>query len=170
MELRNLRPDELGKWFDFLCRDIFPDDPSEAVESMWNNNDERAFEGVFIAVLPDGRIVGSVMAGCRCMPVGTLPVCTGIISGVGVAPDFRGQGISTQLFALCDAYLLRRGAKIAHLYSKPNTLAYYAKQSYLPLPQRPSEDFYRMYRVLSPFFLGDTPIPDTRSLIGFLQK
>lgn len=170
MEFRTLRPDELSQWFDFLCRDIFPNDPREAVESMWHNNDEQAFEGVFIAVQPDDRIVGSVMAGCRNLPICGLPVRSGIISGVGIAPDFRHRGISRQLFALCDAYLLRRNAKIAHLYSKPDTLAYYVHLGYLHLPQQPGEDFYRMYRVLSPFSLGDVRIPDTRTLIDHMQK
>ena len=170
IEFRNLRPDELTRWFDFLCRDIFPHDPREAVESMWNGNDEHAFEGVFIAVQPDGHIIGSVMAGCRNMSVLGTPIRTGIISGVGVAAEFRGQGISAQLFALCNAYMLSRDAKIAHLYSKPDTLAYYTKQGYLSLPRQPGEDFFRMYRVLSPFTLGDTPIADTSSLIRFLQK
>ena len=169
MIFRSLQPDELCKWFDFLCRDIFPGDPREAVESMWNSNNEQAFEGVFVAVQPGGNIIGSVMAGCRPMPVCGEPVITGIISGVGVAPKFRRQGISAQLFALCDAYLLRRGAKIAHLYSKPDTLSYYTKRGYLHLPRRPGEDFFRMYRVLSPFCLGHISIPDTSTLIDILS-
>ena len=169
MEFRTLRPDELRKWFDFLCCDIFPDDPREAVESMWRGCDESACEGVFIAVLPSGRVVGSVMAACRTMPVRDVPVTTGIISGAGVSPEFRGQHISAQLFALCDAFLLSRGAKIAHLYSKPDTLAYYTKLGYGHLPQRADEDFFRMYRVLMPVSIGSVSIPDTPALIDSLS-
>lgn len=169
MEFRTLRPDELRKWFDFLCRDIFPDDPREAVESMWRGCDDSACEGVFIAILPDGRIVGSVMAGYRPLSVCGEPVMTGIISGVGVSPEFRGQHISARLFALCDAFLLSRGAKIAHLYSKPDTLAYYAKLGYAHLPQRDDEDFFRMYRVLTPFSIGSASIPKTQALIDILS-
>ena len=42
--VRNLLPWELEKWFDFLCRDIFPDDPRHVIEDMWYGDREKKYK------------------------------------------------------------------------------------------------------------------------------
>ena len=42
--IRNLRPDELNNWLDFLCREIFPNDPRDAVESLWRDDSQKDFQ------------------------------------------------------------------------------------------------------------------------------
>ena len=121
---RSLRLDEVGKWLAFLCDDVFPGDPRSAVEDIWLRDPEKAPSGVFVALDGRGRVLSAVMGGCRYLPLGGESVYTGIVSGVGTRRDMRGQGLATRLFALCRAHLLQKGAALAHLYSRPDTLAF----------------------------------------------
>ena len=168
LTFRPMRADELTKWLDFLCTEIFPNDPRDAVESLWHSDAVQDPAGVLLALNADGNIIASVKAGCRALSVCGCDVMTGIISGVGVRRDFRTQGITSRLFALCDEYMRSKRAKLAHLFSKPDTLEFYLHNGYMALPQRPGEDFYRMYRVLMPFYLRTTTISETGHLMAFL--
>lgn len=167
--IRNLRPDELNNWLDFLCREIFPNDPRDAVESLWRDDSQKDFGGIFVAVNPNGAIVGSAKAGCRMLPLAGESVPAGIISGVGIRKEFRRQGLATQLMTTLHDSLRRRKMAVAHLYSKPDTFAFYQNLGYRALPQQPDEDFFRMYRVLIPFTLNNMPVKSTEQLISRLS-
>lgn len=168
IEMRTLRPDELQKWLDFMSREIFPDDPREAVESMWHDDPVKDFTGIFVAVDAQENIVGSAKAACRDMLIGGQPVSTGIISGVGVRQDFRHQGVSRQLFAMCRHAMLERDVKLLHLYSNPDTLNFYRHMGYLSTPQQPGESFHRMYLLIAPFTIADACVSTTQQLINIL--
>lgn len=168
IELRTLRPDELQQWLDFLCRDVFPQDPREAVESLWHTDGRKDFSGVFVAVDGTGNIVGSVKAECRDISICGEMTPAAIISGVGTRRDMRGRGIAMRLFDMCRAYMLENGARVAHLYSRPDTLDFYRRMGFGALPQRAGEDFYRMYMLISPFAPGGVLVADTQTLIRLL--
>lgn len=165
---RTLRPDEVGKWLDFMCNEIFPDDPREAVESMWTDDPIKDVTGIFVAVDDHDDIIASVKSACKGIIIRGVPIKTAIISGVGTRRDHRGQGLNARLFDVCCREMLARGARISHLYSNPDTLEFYLRMGYAALPQRPGEDFFRMYRLLAPFTLGDSDIPTTQNLLDLL--
>ena len=166
--IRTLRADEVPLWLDFMCHEIFPDDPREAVESMWTEDPIKDVTGIFIAESTDGRIIASVKAACRDLSFGGTAVRTAIISGVGVRNDFRGQGVIRRLFAACDAEMIARGAQIAHLYSNPDTREFYLHMGYLHPARRPGEDYYRMFRLLAPVSVNGTEIRSTLDLLSLL--
>lgn len=170
IKIRTLRPDEISKWLDFMCNEVFPDDPREAVESMWHDDPAKDFSGIFIAVDDHDNIVASVKAACKNVTICGMSVRAGIISGVGTRRNYRGQGLITQLFDICRQSMIERGVRIFHLYSNPDTLTFYLHNGYLALPQRPGETFHRMYQVISPFSIGKTEISDTASLIALLTQ
>ncbi len=170
VEERCLRPDELGKWLDFLSEEVFPGDPRSAVEDIWLRDPEKDFGGVFIAVDGQGRILSSVMAGCMEISLCGGRVYAGVVSGVGTRREMRGRGLASRLFALSHARLLQKGARLAHLYSKADTLSFYRRLGYLERPRRPGEDFFRMYRVLAPMPVGGAWAEDTRALLRILDE
>ena len=163
--IRNLAEDELSKWLDFLCDEIFPGDPRENVEGIWYDDAEKDLRGVFVSVNPDNSIVASVKVCCTMMTVKDQKVLAGIISGVGTKKEYRGCGITGQLWAACNKYMEDREVNIAHLYSKPDTLDYYLHLGFRCSDKHPDESFYRMYRVIQPFELGNIHISTTEEFI-----
>ena len=166
--IRTLEPDELTAWLDFLCRDVFPNDPRETVEGIWYDDPGKDFGGVFVAAEPDGSIVGSVRAECRMLGVAGQAVYGGIVSGAGVKAAYRGRGIARRLFDACHRRLYDQGAAVSHLYSKPDTLEFYLHLGYRSLPRVGGESFYRMVRLIRPFSIGDTPVSDSDALAAVL--
>lgn len=166
IRITHLTIEEIDNWLNFMCTEIFPDDPREAVESMWTNDSEKDVHGIIIAKNEEGQIIGSVKAECLTMPLCGQPVLTGIISGVGICPAYRGRGLSKTLFEACYAYLKTRDMKMTHLYSKPDTLNFYLNSGYRFTKKQPEEDFYRMYYVLSSFRLGEKQITTADELVN----
>ena len=170
LTLRPMRADELPDWLDFLCEEIFPHDPREAVESLWHNDPYRNPADVLIAVNDDGLILASVKSTCRLMNLCGQPVMTAIISGVGVRSPHRGQGLIRRLLEQCDRASIARGAVAAHLYSNADTLDFYLHMGYQAVLQRPGEDFHRMFQLLKPFDLCTRRVETTEQLIRSINE
>ena len=167
--IRTLSRQELTSWLAFLCRDVFPDDPPEVVRGIWENDPAKDFGGVIVAAEPDGSIVGSFKAECCTLNLAGHSVRGGIVSGVGVKESRRGQGISRRLFDAGHRYLTEKGALVSHLYSNPDTLDFYLRLGCRTLPRKTGESFYRMYRLIRPFSVGENLIADSESLADFLK-
>ena len=164
---RTIRMAEVPKWLDFLCNEIFPDDPRDVIENIWHKSTQDP-SGVFLALDAEENIIGSLKVDLRWQDICGYTKTVGIISGVGVHHAWRRRGIGSRLFAMCHEYLLDNDVAIAHLYSKPEQYRFFLNMDYSSLNQRPDEDFFRMYRVLKPFYLCTLTIRETGQLMAFL--
>ena len=97
-------------------------------------------------------------------------IFTGIITGVGTKKEYRKHGISRILFKKCFEYLKERGVKIAHLYSKIDTLDFYYHFGFLNSKKRKEESFYRMFYVIQPFTTNNKIINDTQEFIDIINN
>jgi ribosomal protein S18 acetylase RimI-like enzyme len=68
-------------------------------------------EGLVVACA-DGQVTGFALAGFGCDPTGhALNIEVGVTCLIGVLPDYRRQGIGSELLRRCETYLRGRGAR-----------------------------------------------------------
>ena len=136
MEFRALYPDELEKWLDHVTH-VFSGG-RQYFSNHWHNDPWRDPEGIRIAV-DDGKIVSTVRVFIRKMFLHGEPVTVGGIGEVSTHPEYRRQGLATQLLKDSIRFMESSDIVMSSLHGSQRIYSvegwervprYYAKQSF----------------------------------------
>jgi len=108
MEIRRVTPDELPDWLR-LRHALWPDHTSAShlAEMQGILNDPGC--AVFVAVSPDGNLVGFLEAGLRKSAEGCDTSPVGYIEGWYVDPAYQRQTVGRQLVGATEAWARQQG-------------------------------------------------------------
>ena len=110
-----------------------------------------------------GTVTGHLAAYVRQVTVGADAMQIGLVGGVAVAPDYRGQGLSKQLIAAAHQFFIRANINFAVLFAfEPRR---YISSGYRPMTTQTrfienGETKQFVYRGGMVAELGDIPWPD----------
>ena len=134
MEFRALYPDELETWLDHVTH-VFSAN-RRYFSNHWHNDPWRDPEGIRIAV-DNGTIVSTVRVFIRKMFLHGEPVTVGGIGEVSTHPEYRRQGLATQLLKDSIRFMESRDIAISSLHGSQRIYSiegwekvprYYARQ------------------------------------------
>ena len=136
MEFRALYPDELETWLDHVTH-VFSAS-RRYFSNHWHNDPWRDPEGIRIAV-DNGTIVSTVRVFIRKMFLHGEPVTVGGIGEVSTHPEYRRQGLATQLLKDSIEFMESRDIAISSLHGSQRIYSiegwekvprYYARQPF----------------------------------------
>jgi len=132
---RNLYPNELEKWFDFLVEEIFKSESKKFFSNHWYNDPYKDINGIFVAVDADGNFLSTLRVLVRDIYINGMKISCGGISCVGTKEEYRGQKLSTTLVQMSIKYMEDRNICISYLLSGDYNEKYYNRYGYYKCPR-----------------------------------
>jgi len=130
MEIRPIRPDEQKAWLELRLL-LWPEFSREELEQdQLRVLRDRVRHATFVAVLPDGQLVGFIEASIRDWAEGCTTEPVGYVGGWYVAASHRRSGIGRSLIEAAEAWAISKGcvemASDTELWNDTSQLAHQA--------------------------------------------
>lgn len=107
----------------------------------------RNIRKIFIAIEENGNIIGFLIADHTYGGVG-------FISWLGVLPEYRKQGIASQMLTMYEMYVISRKAHLIELYTYDAIADFYAKRGFQEIGRR-EHGFYGQMNIIMNKKLGN---------------
>jgi predicted acetyltransferase len=127
--IRTLKENEIEKWIDFVWG-IFPYESRKFFENQWYNDPWQDINGIIVAVDEEDKILSTVRVFFRDLNINGNKVRSGGIGSVGTLEEYRGRGLSKEIFKETIKLMESRDIKISFLLSGVQNEGYYSSLGY----------------------------------------